>query len=1834
MTCHFTNHLRMPVLIAVVFLLLEDSANGQNPYNGLVWSLTGSAISITGYDGSGGGVTIPNSIPVQTGTDLNGFPTYTYFPVTSIAAYAFVPYYNPKANLITSITIPSGVTSIGTGAFAGCQALTSVTIPSGVTTIPDSAFADCASLTSITIPNSVTSIAEYAFYECYDLTSVSIPNSVTSIGNSAFLACTNLANATLGTGITIIPYRAFAGCDSLTSLTIPNSVTEIGVSAFSGAGLINLTVPSSVTRIDDTAFFYCPALNSITIGNGVQSIGTNVFYHCISLTSVSLPNSLVTLGAGAFEYCSALANASIDNNLTGIPDYSFAFCSRLANISTGSNIKSIGLSAFYYCTNLSNITIPNSMTTISDGAFAGCASLTSIVIPNNVTAIGETATIYSASGAFSECASLRSVTLPSGLTSIGNDTFAYSGLASIAIPSSVTNVGYNAFAHCGNLTNLTITSGTGKGSTVTSIGIYAFLLCTNLVNIDFQNNAVSIAEVAFQQCYGLTSIRFGSGVTSIEWDAFTDCPNLSYICFEGNAPVDGGYIFGGDANVHTIYYAAGTSGWGSIFSEINTAPCEQCSTSTIVGQVSSSRDGSPISSAFVLFGNESSVGFSATSDGTGQYAISGLSPGTYAVAVSAVGYSTLHSSMTVPPSAHITQNFSLTPTNKMPVVTSITTSYSPDGEILYFLDGVSFFVAFSASVNWGGHPAGTVQFITPNQGDFQVDASGGDSVSQTIDVGSAFGVGGHLQVRAVSSDGTASIASVANFMIMSAPFPIPFQLSYRGDGFGYESTIGANLQFFNDFLPPGVSVNSNIPLFGDNPMGLKYAPSVDVDIDENNASFKVNVSSDEGDGDSGGEGNTDPILGLAGLTFDLAPEASINAIYGQSTGQWNWGGTLGISADINYSFPPINLPIPIPVPIYAKVGFDLSANAGLNVVNLNPVSLNGAVEFNPTINGSLGAGVDNLLAVEGWVKGEVDLTFQYPPQLRQTALQNYKIQISAGVTVYALLYTYKNQLFSWDWPNQSPSGEVQSSLAFNESSSPRPYPRNYLKTFSYAAFKGGPSTGFSSAIKSPGMQSGISNPLLYPLQTDIFPFSEPSISSNGTNCYAVWLCDNPNRIANNQTMLVFSEFNGSSWSTDSPVADDGTADFHPQLRAFADGAAAVAWENEAKVISTNADFTAMVTNLEIETAFYNPVVSTWQRIQKLTTNNYLDRTPRIAGPAETNLMLVWVANTNNDLEGNNTNTNELLFSTWNGTTWSTPQIFAYVPFPLLKCDMTYDGTNAYVVMSLDSDNTLTNVNAHALFEVAYRNHNWGGLTQLTTNAVPNDNPQLALDPYGNIILTWLQNNSICSVVNFNFANEQIVGTDKYSSNLGDFKLAKTSDGRLAIVWAAPSPQNSSDLWVMFYDPDFEVWGGPHQVTDDPETEMETAATFYGTNQLLALYDRLGIAIGDTNQTGSSITNADLYVLQYQLTNDLVLVTNSLTASPANPTPGNTVVLSVVAENLGDFAVSNVLVAFYQGNPANGGTEIGQTNIAALMPPGASNVISILWTVPATTNSLTIYAAIDPEQQYPESSPQNEVISSAFVKQDLVVQSIIWGPIASNLISIAATVINEGTIASRPATVSFFLNSLAGTNLFSTNIVSLAPGQSIDVNFIWNAPNLGNGLNLFAVVDSGTNVLNFNFQRNSLELTIQPNITLVNVLLGPVTLLPGRIIRVDISGLAGQTYLIEASTDLVHWTSLTNLTLTNGIGQFTDPTTASYPQRFYRAIVFSQAQPELGEPQLISGGVILINVKGSPGQSYTIEASTNLVNWVTLTNIFLPSSIWQFVDQSKNFKERFYRAGMQ
>jgi hypothetical protein len=228
---------------------------------------------------------------------------------------------------LRSVTIPSTVTNIESGAFRYCISLEDImvdklnlsflsengvlfskrqhaiiryppaksgstyTIPDSVSVIAECAFSHATNLTAVTIGNSVTDIGNAAFQLCYGLTNVTIPKSVSRIGRGAFSSCghnllsimvdeSNAAYSSVDGVLFNKKQNILIQCPSGKSgaYSVPGVVTEIGAQAFSGCtNLVRIAVPPGVVRIDDCAFINCERLREIQFEGRAPTIGSNLF---------------------------------------------------------------------------------------------------------------------------------------------------------------------------------------------------------------------------------------------------------------------------------------------------------------------------------------------------------------------------------------------------------------------------------------------------------------------------------------------------------------------------------------------------------------------------------------------------------------------------------------------------------------------------------------------------------------------------------------------------------------------------------------------------------------------------------------------------------------------------------------------------------------------------------------------------------------------------------------------------------------------------------------------------------------------------------------------------------------------------------------------------------------------------------------------------------------------------------------------------------------------------------------------------------------------------------------------------------------------------------------------------------------------------------------------------------------------------------------------------------------------------------------------------------------------------------------------------------------------
>ena len=145
-----------------------------------------------------------------------------------------------NGSLLTSLTIPSGVKTIGKNAFDFCIVLETLVIEEGdLVELPDYAFSDCASLSSVSLPSSLKTTGRWAFLNCTNLTSVVIP-AATTISNYSFQGCLLLESLTISTpGAISVGNFAFHGCMSLSEIIISSSSMTVGMSGFQLGGYYN-----------------------------------------------------------------------------------------------------------------------------------------------------------------------------------------------------------------------------------------------------------------------------------------------------------------------------------------------------------------------------------------------------------------------------------------------------------------------------------------------------------------------------------------------------------------------------------------------------------------------------------------------------------------------------------------------------------------------------------------------------------------------------------------------------------------------------------------------------------------------------------------------------------------------------------------------------------------------------------------------------------------------------------------------------------------------------------------------------------------------------------------------------------------------------------------------------------------------------------------------------------------------------------------------------------------------------------------------------------------------------------------------------------------------------------------------------------------------------------------------------------------------------------------------------------------------------------------------------------------------------------------------------------
>ena len=547
-------------------------------------------------------ITIPASVT---------YNNYTY-PVKTIGSSAFSGLKN-----LQSVTLPNSITTINTDAFYGCVKLGSINLPEGLQTIGTDAFYNC-NLSTITIPSTVTSIGRRAFQGNATTSVTWLPAncSIQTSNDAPFYKQQNstITSFTFGPNVQTIPSYICYGMSQLDTIVLPPSVNSLGTYAFAYcsnlksinfpvtqktipanfltgcSSLESIELPATVTTINTDAFYYCTSLKSVNLPEGLQTIGTDAFRYC-KLSSITIPSTVTTINNRAFQdnpttsvtwlpvSCSigtsndapfykqqnsTITSFTFGDQVQTVPSYICYGMSQLDTIVLPPSVNSLGTYAFAYCSNLKSINLPVAQKTIPQNFLTGCSSLESIELPATVTNINTDAFYY--------CSNLKSINLPEGLQTISTDAFRYCKLDSITIPSTVTSIGNRAFQNNPTTSvtwlpvNCTIGTSTDapfykENSTITSftfgdqveiipnylcysmkqldtvalpqglktIGNYAFAFCSTLKGVEIPASVTLVAKNSFSYCTALKNFAFPEGITTVATEVLYGCTALEEV---------------------------------------------------------------------------------------------------------------------------------------------------------------------------------------------------------------------------------------------------------------------------------------------------------------------------------------------------------------------------------------------------------------------------------------------------------------------------------------------------------------------------------------------------------------------------------------------------------------------------------------------------------------------------------------------------------------------------------------------------------------------------------------------------------------------------------------------------------------------------------------------------------------------------------------------------------------------------------------------------------------------------------------------------------------------------------------------------------------------------------------------------------------------------------------------------------------------------------------------------------------------------------------------------------------------------------------------------------
>ena len=376
---------------------------------------------------------------------------------------------------ITSIVLPSTITSINAGAFDGCRSLSKIILPEQLINIGAASFANCTSLQELSIPSTVTSFGSssrygfvsYTFGNCSNLKVVNIPDGISALWEGCFMGC-DIDSLYIPEGMQTLADNSLA-VRNLRALKIGvKDLTKLSYSlnTFGSVDNAKLYVPkgsinvyqeyepwsnfNTIQEFGEDSEIFKPEQINIT-DNGIKYILKDGFatigrQNKSLKGNITIPSSIQYEGV-SYKVSSIIAPKKLTRYDDQVQTVGGAFQNtEIESIILPNGITKIPAGAFYGCNKLQKINLPSNTTQLGAAAFAYCSQLCEVDIPTTVTDLASYTEYGYCSFTFGGCAKLKNINIPGGVTTLASGCFEGSGIEEITLGANIQKIAEKSLA--------------------------------------------------------------------------------------------------------------------------------------------------------------------------------------------------------------------------------------------------------------------------------------------------------------------------------------------------------------------------------------------------------------------------------------------------------------------------------------------------------------------------------------------------------------------------------------------------------------------------------------------------------------------------------------------------------------------------------------------------------------------------------------------------------------------------------------------------------------------------------------------------------------------------------------------------------------------------------------------------------------------------------------------------------------------------------------------------------------------------------------------------------------------------------------------------------------------------------------------------------------------------------------------------------------------------------------------------------------------------------------------------------------------------------------------